>query len=83
MENQNVINETNTAQIKINKVLYTGMVTTSGGRDGVSKSDDERLNKAYITRVVRKRNKSRTAVGCGMVGMFYRSNEAQCGNAEN
>ncbi len=44
MENQNVINETNTAQIKINKVLYTGKVTTSGGRDGVSKSDDEKLN---------------------------------------
>ncbi len=43
MENQNVINQVN-AQLKINKVLYTGNVLTTGGRDGAAKSEDGRLN---------------------------------------
>lgn len=43
MENQNVVNQVN-AQITINKVLYTGKVHTTGGRDGVAKSEDGRLN---------------------------------------
>ena len=46
MENQkqNVVNHVNTAQITITKVLYTGKVHTTGGREGAAKSEDGRLN---------------------------------------
>ncbi|WP_302901963.1 organic hydroperoxide resistance protein [Mucilaginibacter sp. BT774] len=38
------INSTNNAQITINKILYTGKVHVTGGRDGAAKSEDGRLN---------------------------------------
>ena len=45
METLNVINHPNDAQINIDKVLYTGKVHITGGRDGgAAISDDERLN---------------------------------------
>ncbi|MBV8388313.1 MAG: organic hydroperoxide resistance protein [Mucilaginibacter sp.] len=44
METLTVIDNTNNAQITINKVLYTGKVRVTGGRDGAAKSEDERLN---------------------------------------
>ena len=44
METLSVINNTNNAQISINKILYTGKVRVTGGRDGVAKSEDGRLN---------------------------------------
>ena len=44
METLTVINSTNNAQINITKVLYTGKVRVTGGRDGAAKSEDERLN---------------------------------------
>ncbi|MBB6271739.1 organic hydroperoxide reductase OsmC/OhrA [Pedobacter cryoconitis] len=40
MEN-NIISE---EVIKIEKVLYTGKTKTTGGRDGESRSSDDRLN---------------------------------------
>ena len=43
MESQ-VLEVTNTAQITVNKVLYTGKVHTTGGREGFAKSEDDRLN---------------------------------------
>lgn len=43
MKNQTVINDTNKAQLTINKVLYTGKVHVTGGRDGAAKSQDGRL----------------------------------------
>jgi len=44
MESLNVISAQNTAQVVINKVLYTGKVHTTGGRDGAAKSNDGRLD---------------------------------------
>lgn len=44
METLTVINHTNNAQININKVLYTGKVKVTGGRDGSAKSEDGRLD---------------------------------------
>jgi len=48
MENQmaiqTVINESNKANVSITKVLYTGKVHITGGRDGAAKSEDGRLN---------------------------------------
>lgn len=44
METLTVVNSTNNAQINITKVLYTGKVRVTGGRDGAAKSEDERLN---------------------------------------
>jgi len=44
MEHQAIINDTNNAKITINKVLYTGKVHITGGREGAAKSDDDRLN---------------------------------------
>ena len=44
METQTVINSTNNAQGAITKVLYTGKVQVTGGRDGAAKSGDGRLD---------------------------------------
>ena len=44
METLTAIDNTNNAQIIINKVLYTGKVHVTGGRDGAAKSEDGRLN---------------------------------------
>jgi Ohr subfamily peroxiredoxin len=44
METLTVINHTNNVQININKVLYTGKVRVTGGRDGSAKSEDGRLD---------------------------------------
>jgi osmotically inducible protein OsmC len=44
VKKQNVVNNINAAQISINKVLYTGKVHTTGGREGAARSDDGRLN---------------------------------------
>jgi osmotically inducible protein OsmC len=44
MKNQNVINSVNAAQIEITKVLYTGKVHITGGREGAAISSDGRLN---------------------------------------
>ncbi|WP_413669436.1 organic hydroperoxide resistance protein [Mucilaginibacter sp. Mucisp86] len=44
METITVIDVTNNAQINIDKVLYTGKVKTTGGREGASKSTDGRLD---------------------------------------
>jgi len=44
MENQIVINDINAAQLAITKVLYTGKVHTTGGREGAAKSEDGRLD---------------------------------------
>jgi len=44
METLTVINHTNDAHINIEKVLYTGKVNITGGREGAAKSDDDRLN---------------------------------------
>ena len=49
METKAVINETNTAQITINKVLYTGKVHITGGREGASKSEDGHLDIKFST----------------------------------
>ncbi|CAH0131268.1 MULTISPECIES: organic hydroperoxide resistance protein [unclassified Pedobacter] len=46
MENQNVIESANTLNVVINKVLYTGKVHVSGGREGFAKSSDGALNTA-------------------------------------
>ena len=42
MKNQVVINDAN--RVAINKVLYTGKVHITGGREGAAKSDDGRLS---------------------------------------
>jgi Ohr subfamily peroxiredoxin len=44
METQIVVNNLNTANITINKVLYTGKVHITGGREGKAKSEDGRLD---------------------------------------
>jgi osmotically inducible protein OsmC len=44
METLTVVNSTNNAQINITKVLYTGKVRVTGGRDGAAKSEDGRLD---------------------------------------
>lgn len=44
MENQSIIKSANTAGTVINKVLYTGKVHITGGREGAAKSSDDRLN---------------------------------------
>jgi lipoyl-dependent peroxiredoxin len=44
METQEVINSTNTANVVIKQVLYTGKVHVTGGRDGAAKSEDGRLD---------------------------------------
>jgi osmotically inducible protein OsmC len=44
MENQIIINAANTAQVNITKVLYTGKVYITGGREGAAKSADDRLD---------------------------------------
>lgn len=44
METLTVVNNTNNAQINITKVLYTGKVRVTGGRDGAAKSEDGRLD---------------------------------------
>ena len=49
METLTVINHPNNAQINIDKVLYTGKVHVTGGRDGAAKSADERLNVSLST----------------------------------
>ncbi|CAH0131738.1 Organic hydroperoxide resistance protein OhrB [Pedobacter sp. Bi27] len=46
MENQNVIESANTLNVVINKVLYTGKVHVSGGREGFAKSSDGALDTA-------------------------------------
>ncbi|TBO43670.1 organic hydroperoxide resistance protein [Pedobacter kyonggii] len=46
MENQNVIESANILNIVINKVLYTGKVHVSGGREGFAKSSDGALDTA-------------------------------------
>ena len=49
METLTVINHANNAQTNIDKVLYTGKVRVTGGRDGAAKSEDERLNVSLST----------------------------------
>jgi len=49
MKNQQVINDVNAAKLAINKVLYTGKVHITGGREGAAKSDDGRLNVSLST----------------------------------
>jgi len=44
MSTQNLVESENTLGIKINKVLYTGKVHISGGRDGYAKSSDGHLD---------------------------------------
>jgi len=44
MENQNVISSVNTAKAEISKVLYTGKVHITGGREGNATSSDGCLN---------------------------------------
>jgi len=44
MKTQTVIDAANAAQIRINKVLYTGKVKITGGREGTAKSQDGRLD---------------------------------------
>ena len=44
METQTVVDSINTAQININKVLYTAKVHITGGREGAAKSTDGRLD---------------------------------------
>lgn len=44
MEKQQVINSINNAQTEISKVLYTGKVHVTGGREGNAGSSDGRLN---------------------------------------
>jgi osmotically inducible protein OsmC len=44
MENQPIIETANTAGNLITKVLYTGKVHITGGRDGKAVSSDDRLN---------------------------------------
>jgi Ohr subfamily peroxiredoxin len=44
MENQPIIETTNTAGNQITKVLYTGRVHITGGRDGAARSSDDRLS---------------------------------------
>jgi len=49
MENQNVIRSLNTAKVEVSKVLYTGKVHVTGGREGNANSTDGRLNIALST----------------------------------
>lgn len=49
MESLNVINATNSANATISKVLYTGKVHITGGREGAAVSDDGRLNISLST----------------------------------
>lgn len=49
MNNQNVISDTNAAKISIDKILYTGRVHITGGREGTAKSDDGRLDISLST----------------------------------
>lgn len=49
MENQNVISSINTSNAEISKVLYTGKVHTTGGREGNATSSDGRLNISLST----------------------------------
>ncbi|MDO3642871.1 organic hydroperoxide resistance protein [Mucilaginibacter sp. L3T2-6] len=44
MENQNVISSRNAANAGISKVLYTGKLHVTGGREGNASSSDGRLN---------------------------------------
>ncbi|MCR8557315.1 organic hydroperoxide resistance protein [Mucilaginibacter sp. BJC16-A38] len=44
MENQPIVESANTSGNLISKVLYTGKVHITGGREGAAKSSDERLN---------------------------------------
>lgn len=44
METITVIDTTNNAQVNADKLLYTGKVKTTGGREGASKSADGRLD---------------------------------------
>jgi Ohr subfamily peroxiredoxin len=44
METKTVVDAVNTAQININKILYTGKVHITGGREGAAKSEDGRLD---------------------------------------
>ena len=39
-----LVNDINKEQLVINKVLYTGRVHTTGGREGAAKSEDGRLD---------------------------------------
>jgi len=47
MKTQVVINDAD--RVSITKVLYTGKVHVTGGRDGAAKSDDERLKVSLST----------------------------------
>ncbi|RAW00499.1 organic hydroperoxide resistance protein [Pseudochryseolinea flava] len=49
MKNHTVVNDNNSANLAINKVLYTGKVHVTGGREGSAKSDDGRLNTSLST----------------------------------
>jgi osmotically inducible protein OsmC len=44
MENQTAISVSQTNPSTVNKVLYTGKVHTTGGREGAAKSEDNRLD---------------------------------------
>lgn len=44
MENQIILDAANAAQTSITKVLYTGKVHITGGREGAAKSSDGRLD---------------------------------------
>jgi osmotically inducible protein OsmC len=49
METQTVTDVANAAQINISKVLYTGKVHITGGREGAAKSSDGRLDISLST----------------------------------
>ncbi|MFT3827807.1 MAG: organic hydroperoxide resistance protein [Chitinophagaceae bacterium] len=49
METQTIINSNSTVNSTIDKVLYTGKVHITGGREGTAKSTDERLNISLST----------------------------------
>lgn len=49
METKTVVDAVNTAQININKILYTGKVHITGGREGAAKSDDGHLDISLST----------------------------------
>ena len=49
MESQNVINSVNAAKVEISKILYTGSVHVTGGREGNASSSDGRLNISLST----------------------------------
>ncbi|GAA4323692.1 organic hydroperoxide resistance protein [Mucilaginibacter gynuensis] len=49
MNNQQIIGSANNAGTPISKVLYTGKVHITGGREGAAKSTDEHLNVALST----------------------------------